>query len=191
MNIFEHYKNIFLKSINNANIDNKIKKKISVEIPKQKIFGDISFNAPLILGSFLKKSPLVLAEKFRKSILNNSNDFEKIEIVKPGFINFTLKSNVWFECVKRILELGIEFGSSNFGKDERINIEYVSANPTGPLHVGHGRGAALGSALAHLLKHQGYEVDEEYYLNNRSLLLNIKIIILTFIKIFKKRSVKH
>ncbi len=94
MNIFEHYKNIFLKSINNANIDNKIKKKISVEIPKQKIFGDISFNAPLILGSFLKKSPLVLAEKFRKSILNNSNDFEKIEIVKPGFINFTFKKKL-------------------------------------------------------------------------------------------------
>ena len=187
MNIFEHYKNIFLKSINNSNIDNKIKKKISVEIPKQKIFGDISFNAPLILGSFLKKSPLVLAEKFRKSILNNSNDFEKIEIVKPGFINFTFKKKI---IVRFLSTVQKNFGVPNKIKKKKINVEFVSANPTGPLHIGHCRGAIFGDILCNFLKYCGHSVTKEYYVNDYGNQINLflKSIYFRAIEILKKKK---
>ena len=155
MNIFEHYKDIFIETINIKNIDKKIKNKIAVEIPKQKIFGDISFNAPLILGSFLKKSPLVLAEEFKKNIINNNNDFEKIEVVKPGFINFTFKKSILLKFLSKIQN---NFGKSNNIIKKKINIEFVSANPTGPLHIGHCRGAIFGDILCNFLKYYGHTV---------------------------------
>ena len=139
----------FLKSINIKNIDKKIKNKIAVEIPKQKIFGDISFNAPLILGSFFEKIALVLAEDFKKNITNNNSDFEKIEVVKPGFINFFFKKSI---LLKFLSEIQRNFGKSNKIIKKKINIEFVSANPTGPLHIGHCRGAIFGDILCNFLK---------------------------------------
>ena len=170
MNIFEHYKDIFLNSINNINIDKQIKNKISVEIPRKKIFGDISFNAPLILGSILKKSPLVLAEEFKQSILNQNNDFEKIEIVKPGFINFTFKKSIILKFLSTIKD---NFGVSNKIVKKKINIEFVSANPTGPLHIGHCRGAIFGDILCNFLKYCGHDVVKEYYINDYGNQINL------------------
>ena len=109
MNIIKIF---FLNQSITKNIDKKIKDKIIVEIPKQKIFGDISFNAPLILGSFLKKPPIVLAKEFKKSILNHCNDFEQVEIVKPGFINFTFKKSIISNFLNSV--------QNNFGVPNKI-----------------------------------------------------------------------
>ena len=187
MNIFEYYKNIFLKSINNKNIDKKIKDKIIVEIPKQKIFGDISFNAPLILGSFLKKPPIVLAKEFKKSILNHCNDFEQVEIVKPGFINFTFKKSIISNFLNSVQN---NFGVPNKIKKKKINIEFVSANPTGPLHVGHCRGAIFGDILCNFLKYCGHSVTKEYYINDygNQIDLFLKSIYFRAIEILKKKK---
>ena len=187
MNIFEHYKDIFIESINIKNIDKKIKNKIAVEIPKQKIFGDISFNAPLILGSFLKKSPLVLAEEFKKNIISNNNDFEKIEVVKPGFINFTFKKSILLKFLSKIQN---NFGKSNNIIKKKINIEFVSANPTGPLHIGHCRGAIFGDILSNFLKYYGHSVTKEYYINDYGNQINIflKSIYFRAIEILKKNK---
>ena len=187
MNIFEHYKDIFIESINIKNIDKKIKNKIVVEIPKQKIFGDISFNAPLILGSYLKKTPLVLAEDFKKNIINNNNDFEKIEVVKPGFINFTFKKSILLKFLSKIQN---NFGKSNNIIKKKINIEFVSANPTGPLHIGHCRGAIFGDILCNFLKYYGHSVTKEYYINDYGNQINIflKSIYFRAIEILKKNK---
>ena len=101
MNIFVHYKEVFLRCLKNIPIDKKIKNKITVEIPKNKIFGDISFNAPLILSSILNRSSLDIAKEFKDLIIKNNNDFEKIEIAKPGFINFTFKKKNYFKFFKK------------------------------------------------------------------------------------------
>ena len=186
MNIFEHYKDIFIESINIKNIDKKIKNKIVVEIPKQKIFGDISFNAPLILGSYLIKTPLVFAEDFKKNIINNNNDFEKIEVVKPGFINFTFKKSILLKFLSKIQN---NFGKSNNIIKKKINIEFVSANPTGPLHIGHCRGAIFGDILCNFLKYYGHSVTKEYYINDYGNQINIflKSIYFRAIEILKKK----
>ncbi len=112
VNIFEYYKEIFLNSIDKIAVDDVVKNKITVETPKQKKFGDISFNAPLILGSLLKKSPMVLAENFKNLILKKNQDFEKIEIAEPGFINFTFKKEVICKFLTKI--------NNNFGKINNI-----------------------------------------------------------------------
>ena len=144
MNIFEYYKDVFIKSLNDIKIDESIINKISVETPKDKKFGDISFNAPLILGSSLNKSPMILAEEFKLLISNSTKDFSKIEIAKPGFINFTFKNNI---VVNFLNKIDSNFGFLNNKKKKKINIEFVSANPTGPLHIGHCRGAIFGDVL--------------------------------------------
>ena len=163
MNIFDYYKNLFLKIIKDIPIDKLIIKKITVETPKQKIFGDISFNAPLILASSLKKQPMQLANEIKELIQAANNDFEKIEVAKPGFINFTFKKEVFFKFIKIIDK---NYGKPTSIKSNKINIEFVSANPTGPLHVGHCRGAIFGDVLSNFLKFYGHNVVKEYYIND-------------------------
>ncbi|MAK12396.1 MAG: arginine--tRNA ligase [Candidatus Pelagibacter sp.] len=187
MNIFEYYKNLFLQSIDCTNVDIKTRSKISVEIPKQKIFGDISFNAPLILGSTLRKSPLILAEEFKNSIIKNCDDFEKIEIAKPGFINFTFKKKIILNFLSKISG---NFGLPNNFIKKNINIEFVSANPTGPLHIGHCRGAIYGDVLCNFLKFCGHDVTKEYYINDygNQITLFLKSIYFRIIEILKKEK---
>lgn len=163
MDIFDYYKNLFLKIIKDIPIDKLIIKKITVETPKQKIFGDISFNAPLILASSLKKQPMQLANEIKELIQAANNDFEKIEVAKPGFINFTFKKEIFLKFIKKIDK---NYGKPAYIKSNKINIEFVSANPTGPLHVGHCRGAILGDVLSNFLKFYGHNVVKEYYIND-------------------------
>ena len=163
MNIFDYYKNLFLKIIKDIPIDKLIIKKITVETPKQKIFGDISFNAPLILASSLKKQPMQLANEIKELIQAANNDFEKIEVAKPGFINFTFKKEIFLKFIKKIDK---NYGKPAYIKSNKINIEFVSANPTGPLHVGHCRGAIFGDVLSNFLKFYGHNVVKEYYIND-------------------------
>ena len=187
MNIFVHYKEVFLQCLKNIPIDKKIKNKITVEIPKNKIFGDISFNAPLILSSILNRSSLDIAKEFKDLIIKNNNDFEKIEIAKPGFINFTFKKKTIVNFLKNIPD---NFGISENLDLKKINIEFVSANPTGPLHIGHCRGAIYGDVLCNFLKFCGHTVNKEYYINDygNQVTLFLKSIYFRIVEILEKKK---
>lgn len=127
--------------------------------------GDFATNVAMILAKKLGDNPRALAEKIVAQF-PTSNIVEKIEIAGPGFINFFLKANVEHAAIESAIKLGKAFGQSDIGKNKKIHIEFVSANPTGPLHVGHGRGAAYGACVSNLLDAIGYNVHREYYLND-------------------------
>jgi arginyl-tRNA synthetase len=141
---------------------------IQVDYARGKSHGDFSSNIALVLAKKLQISPLKLAEKIKANIdcsLDNSI-FEKVEIAGPGFINVFLKRTVWYPVIEQVLTKTVQFGSSTIGHNEPILVEFVSANPTGPLHVGHGRGASYGDSIARLLRAVGYQVCAEYYIND-------------------------
>jgi len=138
---------------------------IEIERPKNVKFGDYSTNLAMKLVKTLKKSPLKIAEEF-KIELEKGESFKKVEIAGPGFINFYFKDKIFEEILKEVLKEKDNFGKINIGNKEKIMVEYVSANPTGHLHVGHGRGAVVGDVLANILSYVGYDVLKEYYLND-------------------------
>lgn len=138
---------------------------IIIEIPKNKTNGDYSTNISLLLTKKLNKSPLEIAELIKSNIKDNII-IERIEIASPGFINFYIKKEYLLNNINTILEKKREYGKNNIGKNEKINIEFVSANPTGNLHIGHGRGAAYGDNLARIMSFCGYDVTKEYYIND-------------------------
>jgi arginyl-tRNA synthetase len=141
---------------------------IQVDYAREKAHGDFSSNIALVLAKKLQISPLQLAEKIKSNIdcSSENSELEKIEIAKPGFINFFLKKSFWYLVIKEILNQTKQFGVSNLGNNELVLVEFVSANPTGPLHVGHGRGAAYGDSIVRLLRAVGYQVCAEYYIND-------------------------
>lgn len=139
--------------------------KLSLELPKDKQFGDMATNAAMVLSKQAGMSPRDLAEALRKD-LQGDPDIEAIEIAGPGFLNFTFKLRFWQQMVGVIQKEADYYGASDIGAGKRVLEEYVSANPTGPLHIGHGRGAAVGDSLARILRFSGYEVMTEYYLND-------------------------
>ena len=170
MNLFQQIKEELLKCIfvlsSNGKLSEKAKKvDFSVEIPKEKSFGEISSNLALVLGKFEGQNPRVVAEVLAEEIIK-SDKIINVEIAGPGFLNFEIDSSLWFEVIISCLEEGSKFGSINLGKGKKANVEYVSANPTGPLHVGHMRGAVIGDVLANILEFIGYEVTREYYIND-------------------------
>ncbi|MFW0072986.1 MAG: arginine--tRNA ligase [Coxiella-like endosymbiont] len=127
--------------------------------------GDFSSNLALILSKTVGMNPRTLAEKIANA-LPTSKQITQVKIADPGFINFFLEESSYYSVIHSILKAGQCYGESEFGKGKRVHIEYVSANPTGPLHVGHGRGAAYGACVANLLKAVGYDVHREYYVND-------------------------
>jgi len=127
--------------------------------------GDFATNLAMLLAKQAKTNPRQLAEKI-VSALPADNLLSKVEIAGPGFINFFINPNTQFDIVKQIHDAGPTFGLSTIGSGKKVQVEFVSANPTGPLHVGHGRGAAYGSAVADLLAAAGFEVEREYYVND-------------------------
>ena len=129
------------------------------------------FNDPAII-SIPTIFRLPLAKLISKRIITHS-DVEKVDIAGPGFLNITLKKNVWHDQLRNVLKAGEKFGDSEIGKGKSINVEYVSANPTGPLHVGHARGAVFGDVLSSLLEKTGYEVTREYYINDAGAQIDI------------------
>jgi arginyl-tRNA synthetase len=139
--------------------------RIVVEPPHDPAHGDMASNAPMVLAKDFGKKPRELAESIAAE-LRADDMVASVEVAGPGFINLNLKPHVWGEQLRVVLEQGTEYGRSNIGKGEKVNVEYVSANPTGPMHVGHGRGAVFGDALANLLTFAGYEVTREYYIND-------------------------
>lgn len=139
--------------------------RIVVEPPRDPSHGDMATNAAMVLSKDAGMKPRDLAEKLAAE-LRRDPLVEKVEIAGPGFINLTLKVSAWHEALRAALGEGAQFGASGIGARERVNVEYVSANPTGPMHVGHCRGAVFGDALANLLQFAGYDVTREYYIND-------------------------
>src|SRR5436305_1094019 len=141
--------------------------RFSVEKPKSMTHGDLSSNIALILSKSLKKPPFELAQKMAETINNSDSSlYEKAEAVKPGFINFYFSKKYLASQVQNIIKEGNTYGSSSLGKGKKASVEFVSANPTGPLHIGNARGGPLGDTIANVLSKIGYEVTREYLHND-------------------------
>jgi arginyl-tRNA synthetase len=137
---------------------------VPLETPKNRSFGHYATNLPFALAGTLKKPPMEVAEKLAAAL--SGGIFCKAEAVKPGFINFALTPETLHSVIPEILNQGGGYGKTDFGGGRRIQVEFVSANPTGPLSVGHGRIAAFGDAIARILEEAGYDVDKEFYVND-------------------------
>ena len=157
-----------LKDLVKKNFDKDI---IQVSRPKQIQHGDFSTNVSLPLAKILKKAPIEIAKGIVERI-PSSTLIEKLEIAGPGYINFFLSSEARVELINKILAEKEDFGKSTFGKNQKVQVEFVSANPTGPLHVGHGRGAAIGDSIARLLEATGWDVTKEFYYNDAGAQIN-------------------
>ena len=145
---------------------------INIERTRQKEHGDFSCNAAMVLAKHARCAPRVLAQLIVER-LPASNIVAKVELAGPGFINFFLTDEPLYQVVRDVISEGSSFGKADIGVGQKVIVEFVSANPTGPLHVGHGRGAAYGDALARLLRAAGYEVYTEYYVNDAGRQMNI------------------
>ena len=139
--------------------------RVVVEPPRDATHGDMATNAAMVLAKEAKAKPRDLADKFAEK-LRADDLIASVEIAGPGFINLTLKPHVWADALRTVLREGAAYGASAIGGGEKVNVEYVSANPTGPMHVGHCRGAVFGDALCSLLQFAGYDVTREYYIND-------------------------
>jgi arginyl-tRNA synthetase len=134
--------------------DTEIWNQATLETPKDPLNGDISTNIAMLLAAKTGENPREIAIKF-KELITDIPYVAHIEVAGPGFINFTIKAEKWHDCIKSILNGDKDFWEVNVGKGTKVNVEYVSANPTGPMHIGHARGAVYGDALANILKKCG------------------------------------
>ena len=159
-------KDLIIKSLSKIDKGSNISiESIEVNICKDKKFGDFSSNVSMKLAHLYDLKPGDLAKKIIEEIEENEKIL-KIEIAGPGFINFFVSKDTQFKIIEKILKDKTSFGKNKEGNNKKILIEFVSANPTGPLHVGHGRGAAFGDCLSNILKENGYEISKEYYVND-------------------------
>lgn len=170
MNIFHSFKEAVLTVIQHLIHSGHLPKgldlsRVTVDPPREAGHGDLTTNAAMVLAKPSNKNPKALAILMVES-LRNLKDVSHVEIAGPGFINLTLEPNFWHQQLLNILQAGTAYGNSLLGAGEKINVEYVSANPTGPMHTGHGRNAVLGDAIASLLQKIGYDVCREYYVND-------------------------
>ena len=154
-----------IKDLIDKGLISEMPSKVRLDHTKDKSHGDYATNIALMLSKQAKTSPLELAQIIVNQI-EEANFIKKTEIAGPGFINFFLSDESSTSIVNEIIELGEMYGQSEIGKGQSILLEYVSANPTGPLHVGHGRGAAYGATVSNLLRNIGFKIDNEYYVND-------------------------
>lgn len=146
--------------------------RISVEPPRDPAHGDIATNAAMVLARPLAMKPRMLAERIAAA-LRSDPDIQTVEIAGPGFINITLVPAYWQRTLAAMIAAGEGYGRLGIGQGNRLNVEYVSANPTGPMHVGHCRGAVVGDALANILAFVGYDVTKEYYINDAGVQIDV------------------
>jgi len=139
---------------------------VEIEEPKIEAHGDLSSNFAMQMASVQKMSPRKIAEALIAHLQDDAGILERAEIAGPGFINFFIRPDAWRFVLRQVHEMDTRYGASDLGGGRRIQVEFVSANPTGPLHVGHGRGAAVGDAVANILAFCGYDVQREYYIND-------------------------
>ena len=170
MNIYKEFRKDICAVLEGLMVEGKLAKDISldaviVEPPRDRLHGELATNAAMVVAKSSGLNPFEVAELISKRLTVDKR-VSSIKVMKPGFLNFTLKPSVWHDIVKSALNEAEQFGSSKIGVGKRINIEYVSANPTGPLHVGHTRGAVFGDSLGNLLAFMGFNVTREYYIND-------------------------
>lgn len=139
---------------------------LNLDAPKRPEWGDLASTVAMSLAASEQRAPHDIAQIIIDNLSQREQLFDRVEIVRPGFLNLTLKPAVWQEVLREIEMEGSAYGRAEMGQRRRVLVEYVSANPTGPLHVGHGRGAAVGQAVANMLKAVGYDVVSEYYIND-------------------------
>ncbi|MDH5567287.1 MAG: arginine--tRNA ligase [Myxococcales bacterium] len=137
-----------------------------LEAPRSDAHGDFACNAAMLLAKLLRQPPRTIAERIANRLLETTDWVERVEVAGPGFVNFWLAGSRWHALLRRVLEAGPRYGHADVGKDQRVQVEFVSANPTGPLTLGHGRNAVLGDSIARLLEALGFEVTREYYFND-------------------------
>ena len=141
--------------------------KVDIKVTKCKNpeFGDFSSSVPLILGKIHKKNPIDIAKQIKSEMVSSGEIIKKITITDPGFINFKISKEYYYNILKDILNTN-DFGKNNSGQNKSANVEFVSANPTGPLTVGHGSNAILGDVVSNILEWNGFTVIREYYFND-------------------------
>jgi len=161
--MIEHIRKLLIAALSHNGID--YSDPIQIERPKQESFGHYTTNIALMLAKTIHQPPLAIAEKIVTSLPSSAN-IGKAEVKAPGFINFFLSPKVLQDNVAEIMAAGADYGKLNLGENRRVQVEFVSANPTGPLTVGHGRQAVLGDTVARILESAGYKVDREYYYND-------------------------
>jgi len=150
----------------------KVDSEIEVEVPKIASHGDFSTNIAMIAASIQKMPPRKIAEAILKYIKDPDRILAKTQIAGPGFINFFINTMSWHSVLHKVHQEDIVYGTSNIGNGKKIQVEFVSSNPTGPLHVGHGRGAAVGDSVANILQFCGYDIQKEYYINDSGRQIN-------------------
>lgn len=170
MDVFAGFHGRVLAAVQQLKHDGVVPPEASIEgitlgAPKDASHGDLATNAAMVLAKEAGLAPKALAERI-VPLLASDPHIDKVDIAGPGFINLTLASSFWPSVLRMVLEQGAAYGRSAIGKGEAVNLEYVSANPTGPMHVGHSRGAVFGDALANLLAFTGFAVTREYYVND-------------------------
>ena len=170
MNLFDYFHSRVIDAIAGLVEDGLLPEgintaRINVEPPREASHGDVTTNAAMLLAKPAGKKPRDIAEALAER-LKELEFVSAVDIAGPGFINLTLDGSFWSARLGDVLKAGVGYGDSTIGADEPVNVEYVSANPTGPLHVGHGRGAVFGDALASLLEKAGFAVTREYYIND-------------------------
>ncbi len=169
-------KNLILKAALNAHEKGDLPSSkfpdVEVEAPKIEAHGDFSTNIAMVMASVQKMQPKRIAEAIIKNIDDPEGIIAKTEIAGPGFINFFINSVFWHPVLRMIHEEDGRYGASDIGRGRKTQVEFVSSNPTGPLHVGHGRGAAVGDAVANILLFCGYDVEKEYYINDSGRQIN-------------------
>ena len=170
MNIFDYYHSFLLKGLKDFEKKGAIKipektNSISVEVPPEKFDADISTNVCMVLSGINKSKPKDIYENYVSKLLSKDDNLENFEIVNPGFVNLKFKKKFWNSFLEKIVQLK-QYGSNKNEKIRKYLVEFVSANPTGPLHVGHCRGAVFGDVLSNLLKFNNHNVTKEYYIND-------------------------
>ncbi len=171
MNIFHHFHQLLVSAIDTLvaegelSLPDGLPRGITVEPPRDSSHGDLSTNAAMVLAKPCKMKPRDIADLLQEKI-EQWEHVTAVEVAGPGFINLRLSPTFWQQQIATILQEGGSYGNSTIGEGTRVNVEYVSANPTGPMHIGHARGAVVGDVLATLLLKAGYNVTKEYYIND-------------------------
>jgi arginyl-tRNA synthetase len=170
MTIFNRFRDFIVKELENLSVAGELPSgldfgRVSVEPPRDPAHGDLSTNAAMVLSKAAGMKPRDMAERLAER-LSTADGVVEVAIAGPGFVNLRLADATWHECLREVLRAGRRFGESKIGGGRKVNVEYVSTNPTGPLTVGHARGAVYGDALASLLEKVGYDVTREYYIND-------------------------
>lgn len=166
MHLFKQFHDVVLAAVQQLDLPPGLPvSAINIEPTKDAAHGDMATNAAMVLAKPAGKNPCEIATKIAAE-LQKHPQIAKVDIAGPGFINLTLKPEIWPEVITGILKEGIHYGDSSLGNGEKVNVEYVSANPTGPMHIGHARGGVYGDALARLLQKVGYAITKEFYIND-------------------------